>query len=87
MTEPNAAAELATDLGMLRPDDVQVCISELLGLDLHYDEIPAELAAEVRDMLDPHGERSAPAGLYWPGHERPKGSPTGEEGFYDEENE
>ena len=29
--------------------------------------MPDELAAFVRQMLDPHGERTAPAGLYWPG--------------------
>jgi hypothetical protein len=35
--------------------------------------------------LNPHGERSASAGLYWPGHDedpRPS-SPTAGKGFYD----
>jgi hypothetical protein len=32
-------------------------------------ELPDELAAFLRDVLDPHGERSAPLGLYWPGTE------------------
>jgi hypothetical protein len=85
MTEPITPEQLAQDLGMLQPDDVQVCVSDVLGLDLHTDEIPPEIAAEVRSVLDPHGERTAPARLYWPGHPAQvprRRSPTDDEGFY-----
>jgi hypothetical protein len=84
MTEPIMPEQLAQDLGVLQPDDVQVCVSDLLRLDLH-DEIPPGIAAEVRSMLDPHDERTAPARLYWPGHPAdvpPRVSPTDDEGFY-----
>ena len=30
-------------------------------------EMPDELAAWIREMFDPNGERTAPPGLYWPG--------------------
>jgi hypothetical protein len=68
MTNPIPAAALARDLGMLQPDDVEVYISEVLGLDLHDEDIPAEVAADVRTAFNPHGERTAPARLYWPGN-------------------
>jgi hypothetical protein len=58
------AQELALDLGMLQPDDVQVLLSQMV--DLHDDEIPAVWCAEVRDVVNRHGERSVPE-LYWPG--------------------
>lgn len=89
MTELNTAAELARSLGMLNTADVEVYISEVLGLDLHYDAVPPEIAADVRTALDPHGERTAPARLYWPDHvENPKpSSPTAGEGFYDEDDQ
>jgi hypothetical protein len=62
------AAYLAEDLGMLQDDDIRAAVAMLV--DLHDDEIPAEVAVEVRDMLNPNGERNAPANLYWPGHDR-----------------
>jgi hypothetical protein len=30
-------------------------------------ELPDDLAGFLRRLLDPHGERTAPAGLYWAG--------------------
>lgn len=60
------AAELALDLGMLQDDDVRAIVAEHLGLDLHDEEIPDHIAAEVRDILDHWGERTVPE-LYWPG--------------------
>jgi hypothetical protein len=32
--------------------------------------LPSELASFLRNVLDRHGERTAPAGLYWPGTPR-----------------
>jgi hypothetical protein len=58
--------ELAEDLGFLQDDDVRHVVSELV--DLHDDRIPAEWCVEVRRILDPNGERTAPAPLYWRGH-------------------
>ncbi len=29
--------------------------------------MPDDLAQWLRETFDPHGERTAPAGLYWPG--------------------
>jgi hypothetical protein len=55
-------ADLAADLGV-DEGDVDVLL-ELLGEQAR--DLPAELAAFLRDILDPHGERTAPAGLYWP---------------------
>jgi hypothetical protein len=87
VTKPTNAADLAADLGMLQPDDVEVYVSEILGLDLHYDEMPPEIATDVRTAFNPHGERTAAARLYWPGHdEDPKpATPTAGEGFYADE--
>src|SRR5215210_4265362 len=48
-----AADDLAADEG-----DVDVLL-----------KLPDELAAFLGDVLDPHDERSAPPGLYWPGSE------------------
>jgi hypothetical protein len=84
VAEPITPAQLAEDLGQLQADDVRAYICDVLGLDLHDDEIPAEIAADVYRAFDPHGDRTAPARLCWPGHDedpRPP-SPTGEEGFY-----
>lgn len=86
MAEGMTAQDLAADLGMLQPDDVKVLLSEYLGVDLHDDVIPAEWCVEVRDVLDPVGERTAPAPLYWgPGHPRSwaGSSPTAGEGDYE----
>lgn len=87
MADGMTALDLAEDLGMLQPDDIQETITGYLGLDLHDDVIPAGVCAEIRDVLDPVGERTAPAPLYWgPGHPRSWAgeSPTAGEGFYDE---
>lgn len=82
MAEGMTATELAVDLGFLRDDDVRHVLSELV--DLHDDVISAELCAEVRSILNPHGERSAPAPFYWPGHPFSWAgkSPTDGEGEY-----
>ena len=86
MADGMTAQDLAEDLGMLQPDDVQHVLSEHLGLDLHDEVIPAAVCVEVRDILDPNGERTAPAPLYWPGHPRSfeGDSPTAPEGFYED---
>jgi hypothetical protein len=77
--------ELAEDLGFLQPDDVQWTIAEHLGLDLHEDFVPSWLCAEVRWILNPVGERTAPAPFYWPGHPLSWAgdSPTAGEGDYE----
>jgi hypothetical protein len=56
-------AEFAADLGV-DEGDVDVLL-ELL--DEHAPQLPDDLAGFLRDVLDPHGERTAPPGLYWPG--------------------
>jgi hypothetical protein len=56
-------ADLAADLGV-DEGDVDVLL-ELL--DEPAPVLPDELAAFLRGCLDPHGERTAPPGLYWPG--------------------
>lgn len=83
MTEGMTTAELAEDLGFLQTDDVRHVVSELI--DLPDDYIPAEWCVEVRWILDPHGERTAPAPLYWAGHPVSWAgkSPTDGEGDYD----
>jgi hypothetical protein len=80
------APDLAADLGMLQPDDIQWLLSEHLGQDLHDEVIPVEWCVELRDILSPNGERTAAAPYYWPGHVRSfEGkSPTAGEGDYDE---
>lgn len=55
------AADLAVDEG-----DVVVLLKQLGE---HALDMPEELAAFVAQLLDPHGERTAPAGLYWPGED------------------
>lgn len=84
------AEDLAADLGV-DPGDVRAVVESIV--DLHDEGIPDEIAAEVRAILDPHGERTAPARLYWPGHEETdelgsRGigslSPTRGEGIYPE---
>jgi hypothetical protein len=54
---------LATDLGV-DPGDVDVLLALL---DERAPELSDDLAGFLRSVLDPHGERTAPAGLYWPG--------------------
>jgi hypothetical protein len=61
-------ADLAADLGV-DEGDVSVLL-ELLGERVR--ELSDDLAAFLRDVLDPHGERTAPAGLYWPSDEQPR---------------
>jgi hypothetical protein len=85
-------ADLAAGLG-LDEGDIDVVL-ELLGEDepdLHAAELPDDVASFVRRLLDPHGERTAPATLYWPGNEPlprewgPLGpNPTAPEGDYPE---
>jgi hypothetical protein len=58
----NTTADLAADLGV-DEGDVDVLL-ELL--DEQPPDLPDDLAGFLRDVLDPHGERTAPAGLYWP---------------------
>ena len=41
--------------------------SWLALLDERAPELSDDLASFLRSVLDPHGERTAPAGLYWPG--------------------
>jgi hypothetical protein len=53
------AAELGVDEG-----DVRVLLRQLRE---SAPEMPDELVAWIRQTFDPHGEPTAPAGLYWPG--------------------
>jgi hypothetical protein len=55
--------DLAADLGVAE-GDVEVLLGQL---DEPGPELPAELGGFVRQLLDPHGERTAPPGLYWHG--------------------
>lgn len=55
--------DLAADLG-LDEGDVRVLLRQLGE---QTPEMPAELTDWIRRTFDPHGERTAPAGLYWPG--------------------
>jgi hypothetical protein len=85
MAEGMTAQDLAEDLGMLQPDDVRHVVVEHLGLDLHDEIIPAAVCVEVRDVLNPNGERTAPAPLFWTGHPVSWAgtSPTAGEGDYE----
>jgi hypothetical protein len=56
------ATTLPADLGV-EEGDIDVLL-ELL--DERSPELSDELAAFLRRVLDPHGERTAPPGLYWP---------------------
>lgn len=58
-----SSAELAVELG-LDAGDVRVLLRQLGE---QTPDMPDELAAWIRQAFDPHGERTAPAGLYWPG--------------------
>lgn len=86
MADGMTALDLAEDLGMLQSDDVQHVVVEYLGLDLHDEVIPASVCVLVREVLNPNGERTAPAPFYWVGHGRSfEGeSPTAPEGFYED---
>ena len=54
--------DLAADLG-LDEGDIVVLLRELGE---QTPEMPDELAAWIRRTFDPHGERTAPPGFYWP---------------------
>lgn len=65
--------DLAADLGM-DPRDVELTLAMLAQAELDEPAepwssaaVPDEVASFVRGMHDPHGERTAPAGFYWPG--------------------
>jgi len=85
MAEGMTALDLAEDLGMLQPDDIQYLLAEHLGVDLHDEVIPVEWCVELRDILNPFGERTAPAPFYYPGHpvSWAGDSPTAGEGDYE----
>jgi hypothetical protein len=55
--------DIAEDLGV-DEGDVDVLLEQLGESE---QELPDDLAGFLRRLLDPHGERTAPAGLYWPG--------------------
>jgi len=55
--------ELAADLGV-DEGDIRVLLRQLGE---QTPDMPDELAEFLRLMFDPHGERTAPAGLYWSG--------------------
>ena len=54
-------AELARDLGV-SPGDVRTVLAWMGVASI---ELTPEECGAVREILDPHGERTAPAGLYW----------------------
>ncbi len=54
--------DLAADLGV-EEDDVLVLLRQLGEL---TPEPPDDLLEFLRLLLDPHGERTAPANLFWP---------------------
>ena len=65
-------ADLADDLGV---DEADVALllarlseddPDLTGGTLSVDTVSDDTASFIRQLLDPHGERTAPAGLYWP---------------------
>jgi hypothetical protein len=55
--------DLAADLGV-DEGDVDVLLEQLGEND---PQLPDDLAGFLRRVLDPHGERTAPPGLYRPG--------------------
>lgn len=57
------SADLADELGV-DEGDVRVLLRQLGE---HTPEMPDDLAEWTRRTFDPHGERTAPAGLYGPG--------------------
>jgi hypothetical protein len=65
MTTVDLAADLGVDEG-----DVDVLL-QLLGE--RAPKLPDDLASFLRECLGPHGERTAPPDLYWPGSDnRPR---------------
>ena len=57
------SGDLTAELGIYE-GDVRVLLCQLGE---QTPDMPDELAAFLRQLFDPHGERTAPAGLYWPG--------------------
>ena len=57
------ATALAADLG-IDEGDVDVLLALL---EERTPELSDKLAGFLRQVLDPHGERTAPPGFYWPG--------------------
>jgi hypothetical protein len=57
-----SSEDLAADLGV-DEGDVRVLLRQL-GEQTR--DMPDELAEWIRRTFDPHGERAAPGGLYWP---------------------
>ncbi len=55
--------DLAADLG-LDEGDVRVLLRQLGE---QTPDMPDELAAFLRQLFDPNGERTAPPSFYWPG--------------------
>jgi hypothetical protein len=82
-------ADLADDLGVDEAD-VALLLARLTedDPDLAGGTLSNDTASFIRQLLDPHGERTAPAGLYWPDAEpRPRQTyglggpdPTGRDG-------
>jgi hypothetical protein len=61
--------DLAADLGV-DEDDILVLLRQLGE---QTPEPPDDLVEFLRWLLDPHGERTAPANLFWPGaDDRPR---------------
>ena len=60
-------ADLADDLGVDEAD-VALLLARLAedDPDLASGTVSDDTASFIRQLLDPHGERTAPAGLYWP---------------------
>jgi hypothetical protein len=60
-------ADLAADLGV-DEGDITLLLARLTDNepDLAGHHVPDDAASFIRRLLDPHGERTAPTGLYWP---------------------
>jgi hypothetical protein len=64
-----STGDLAADLGV---DEGDIAVL-LYQLDERAAELSDDLATFLRDVLDPHGERTAPPVFYWPGSDvRPR---------------
>jgi hypothetical protein len=59
-------AELGAALGV-DAGDVEVLLAQLGE---PAARLSNDLASFLRSVLDPHGERTAPVGFYWPGADR-----------------
>ena len=70
--------DLATALGVSEGD-----VDVLLGqLGERVTRLPNDLASFLRSVLDPHGERTAPPGLYRPGADPQPRRRYGSAGWY-----